>query len=262
MSVYKVIIIILAGCSIASSSLADIFEWTDENGVRHYSNYAPPAGSKVLMKTKEEPYDEAADRARMEADRQLILEITRLEIEQRKAELELREAEAERRLAEADRIVEETLRETERYREEAEADSTIIYGGWGAYWCPDNRLRCNDTLYDRWYYRKHFNRGNDTLYDRWYNRKHFNRGYRDRRYHLSPYQQYLYVKKHYGSKKRPYGFKRSGQIRKRLKGHYSTSRLKTYRNRKYGAAGIERAGGRYNGRRSFSRGHSGFSIHR
>ena len=101
----------LLSCIAATSSLADIYEWTDENGVKHYSNYAPAAKSKVMMKTKEDPYDEAADRARVEAERQEFLELSRLEIAQREAELELREAEAERKLAAAERVAQEALRE-------------------------------------------------------------------------------------------------------------------------------------------------------
>ena len=57
MTNFKIILIILVSCIAAASAFADIYEWTDENGVKHYSNYAPPAESRVLMKTKEEPYE-------------------------------------------------------------------------------------------------------------------------------------------------------------------------------------------------------------
>ena len=79
---------------------ADIYEWTDENGVKHFTNYTPPAGATVLLKTEEVPYDEDADRERVEADRKIQLELARLELAEREAEIERRTTEAERRAAE------------------------------------------------------------------------------------------------------------------------------------------------------------------
>ena len=119
MKALKIVLYITMGCFIASSLFADIYEWTDEEGVKHYTNYAPPPEAKILMKTQEVPYDEAADRARMEAEREERLELARLELAERKAELEWREAQTEQRLAEADRQAEETLREAEKILDEA-----------------------------------------------------------------------------------------------------------------------------------------------
>ena len=127
MSGFKLCVLVLIGCMFAGVATADIYEWTDEDGVKHYSNYAPPENSKILMKTKEEPYNEEADRARAEAERQAQLELTRLEIAQREAELELREAEAERKLAEADRLAEEAQRDAESYNEESENSRSTLY---------------------------------------------------------------------------------------------------------------------------------------
>jgi hypothetical protein len=56
MNGFKIIVFMLLSCIAVTSSLADIYEWTDENGVKHYSNYAPAVKSKVLMKTKEDPF--------------------------------------------------------------------------------------------------------------------------------------------------------------------------------------------------------------
>ena len=119
MTVLKIFLCITVGCFVASSLYADIYEWTDEDGVKHYTNYAPPPEASVLMKTEELPYDAAADLARREAEREEQLELARLEIAERKAELEWREAEAEQRLAEAGRQAEETLREDEEILDEA-----------------------------------------------------------------------------------------------------------------------------------------------
>ncbi len=239
----KIIVFILVSCIVASSSLADIYEWTDENGVKHYSNYAPPAESRVLMKTKEEPYDEAADRARMEAERQERLELARLAIVQREAELELREAEAERRLAEADRVAQEALREADYYRQEAGTSSRVIYRG-GGYRCLDDRYGCNQPIYDRWYYRY---------------RKKPSRSYHKKLYHLSPYQRYRYVKKHYGSNKNDYGHKYRDKTRYRQNGNYSTyNKLNSRGTTNYRGNRIGSRSGRLNGRGNISRGRSGF----
>lgn len=151
MNGFKIFLFVTVSCVVASLSFADIYEWTDEDGIKHYSNYAPPENSRILMKTKEEPYDEAADHARVEAERQAQLELARLEIAQREAELDLREAEAERRLAEADRLADEALREADSYFKEAEnGRSTYKSYGFG---CYDDYYGCRDPIYGRWYYR-------------------------------------------------------------------------------------------------------------
>lgn len=119
MTVLKIFLCITVGGFVAPSLYADIYEWTDIEGVKHYTNYAPPPEAKILMKTEELPYDEAADRARMEAEREEQLALARLELAERKAELEWREAQTEQRLAEADRRAEETLREADKILNEA-----------------------------------------------------------------------------------------------------------------------------------------------
>jgi len=151
MTGFKLFLIITASCFLSSAALADIYEWTDADGIKHYSNYAPPENSRILMKTKEEPYDEAADRARAEAERQAQLEAARLEIAQREADLEQREAEAERRLVEVDRLAEETLRDAESYLKEAENSRSGTSGD--GYSCYDAYYGCSDILFGRWYYR-------------------------------------------------------------------------------------------------------------
>ena len=115
----KLLLFIAAGVLIAGSLQADIYEWTDENGVKHFTNYAPPDDATILMKTEEVPYDEAADRARIEADKKYQLELAMQEIAAREAELQRREAEAERNAAAA-------AREVELQRREAEVSATRL----------------------------------------------------------------------------------------------------------------------------------------
>ena len=118
----KIVILVAVICLFSSFLYADIYEWTDENGVKHFTNYAPPDNAKIMMKTEEVPYDEAADLARIEAENQQRLELARQEIAEREAELERREAEAERRLAELEREAERSAREPEDLLDDAAYD--------------------------------------------------------------------------------------------------------------------------------------------
>ena len=95
------ILLILLWVWWAGPVSADIYRWTDANGVTHFSNEPPPAGAKVLDKIEETPYDAAADRQRIKEERSYRLEREKLELEERKAELAGREREAQLRLEEA-----------------------------------------------------------------------------------------------------------------------------------------------------------------
>ena len=46
----KIILFISVNLFIAPPLFADIYEWTDANGVKHSTNYAPPDNAKLLMK--------------------------------------------------------------------------------------------------------------------------------------------------------------------------------------------------------------------
>jgi hypothetical protein len=240
MSSLKIIVFILLSCIVATSSFADIYEWTDENGVKHYSNYAPVAKSKVLMKTKEVPYDEAADRARMETERQERLELARLELAQREAELELREVEAERKLAQADRVAQETLREADYYYDEAITSSRVIYRG-GGYWCPDHRYDCNYPNHHRWYYRKKHIGSSHNKFSR-----------------RSPHQRNRYVKKHSGSNKRDYNHKYRNKTRYRHNGNAAKFKLNSRAATNYSGNRIGSSSARLKGRGNISWKGSGF----
>jgi hypothetical protein len=230
MSWFKIIVFILLSCIVATSSFADIYEWTDENDVKHYSNYAPAAKSKVLMKTKEEPYDEEADRVRMEAERQERLELARLEIAQREAEFELREAAAGRKLVTADRVAQEALREADYYLAETGTSGRVIYRG-GGFGCSDHRYGCSDPIHRRWYYRTKHRRSS-------YNKLS----------HLSPYQRYRYIKKHYGPNNLDYGHKYRDKSRYRPNGNYGSSKLKSRATTNYRSNRTGLRSSRLNGR--------------
>ena len=104
--------------SVALTAHADIYSWTDENGVNHFTNYAPPKHAKLLMKTPEIPFDEEADNRRRENER---LEMARQELAAREAFLLKEQQAAERRLAEANERADAALWEADRILREAEA---------------------------------------------------------------------------------------------------------------------------------------------
>ena len=64
----KIFCFVTVSCFMAAPLYADIYEWTDQNGVKHFTNYTPPADATILIKTEELPYDEAADRERIAAE--------------------------------------------------------------------------------------------------------------------------------------------------------------------------------------------------
>ena len=50
-------LVILIGFLVAGSAWADIYVWTDDKGIKHITNYAPPEHATILMQTPEIPYD-------------------------------------------------------------------------------------------------------------------------------------------------------------------------------------------------------------
>ena len=171
---------------VALTAHADIYSWTDENGVSHFTNYAPPKHAKLLMKTPEIPYDEEADNQRRETDR---LEVARQELEEREAFLLSEQQAAERRIAEANAKAETALWEADRILQEAEAaaedenygrSNGYVYG-YGYY--PYYRYG-----YRPWYYRKHVQHYKEHHY-RYGHNPHSKPDYRKRPklYSRSPY---------------------------------------------------------------------------
>jgi len=75
---------------------AEVYTWTDENGVKHFSD-TPPAEAKGAKPVfKEYKYDEAADRQRTESDEKAIQkDITEINQEYAEAEQEKQRQEEE-----------------------------------------------------------------------------------------------------------------------------------------------------------------------
>ena len=65
--------LILAILFAAPWALAgQVYEWIDENGVKHFTNAPPPPGATIVGQDKEIPYDAEKDRRRKESDKQYL----------------------------------------------------------------------------------------------------------------------------------------------------------------------------------------------
>ena len=150
-------------CGLITTADADIYTWIDESGVKHFSNFAPPAHAEVIMKTEELPYDEQADQQRMAAERQERLVAAWQELADREAELLDRQRAAAQEIETANDRAQQALKEAEALLNEAEerynSYSNRSYGYYGYYPYYGH--------YKRWYYRK-----NGNLYYKYPRYKH------------------------------------------------------------------------------------------
>ena len=144
---------------------ADIYRWKDANGVMHFSNQPPPAGTTVIEKIEETPYDAAADRQRIEEERRLRLERQKLEVEERKADTAARERDAQLKLEQANRRLQEAQQLEQQAREQPKGDDCdddyyLRYGtcgGYPAYGGRTYRGRPGSPDLYRGYYRENNN---------------------------------------------------------------------------------------------------------
>ena len=96
----------------ATPAVGELYYWTDENGIRHYSNEAPPTGDVDYGSSSEVEYDAQADQERRARDAQAAEEMEKA----RKAQ----EAEVAKKEAEAAKA------STEEERERLEAEKQAI----------------------------------------------------------------------------------------------------------------------------------------
>ena len=158
---YLLVVPVLLFC-LNTTVDADIYTWIDENGVKHFSNFAPPPNAEVIMKTEELPYDEQADQQRMAAERQERLVAAWRELADKEAELLDRQRAAEQQIEAANLRAQEALREAEALLNQAE-EKHNRYSSGGAYYGYYPYY----GHYKRWYYRK-----NGSLYYKYPHYKH------------------------------------------------------------------------------------------
>lgn len=129
----KAVILVSLGLAafLIPAASADIYSWMDEDGVRHFTNQAPPKHAKLLIKSPEISHDEEAHERRLEEDR---LELARQELAEREAFLLQQQLEAERRLAAANARAEAALQQADQILQEAEAAAESYNNdSWGSY---------------------------------------------------------------------------------------------------------------------------------
>ena len=90
-----------------SAANADIYSWTDANGVKSFGNQPPENATNVKLIFKEKPYDAKADQQRTETDNEELTELIR-ELEEDEAQ---QAAEARRKAAQAEANREPTREE-------------------------------------------------------------------------------------------------------------------------------------------------------
>ena len=193
-----------AGFAVSTAS-GDIYAWTGENGVKYFTNFAPPKQATLFMKTPEIPYDEEADNQRRKMDR---LEVARQELAEREAFLMGQQQAAERRIAAANARADAALKEADQILQDTYAAS-------------------EDANYDRsssygyGYYYPYYGYGSRYLY----------KGYK--RYNLGLYRK----KHHYRPKKHHYNYKRDhSKYTRSIKPHAKRSHYNSHR----GTPGVRR----------------------
>ena len=220
----NIVVMILSACGLAglavSTASADIYAWTDENGVKYFTNQAPPKQATLFMKTPEIPHDEEADNQRREMDR---MAVARQELAEREAFLLEQQQAAERRIAAANARADAALREADQILQDAQAASEDANYGYS-------------NSYGYGYYYPYYGYGSRYHY-KGYKRHHAGR-YPQKRHYQHKINHYKYRKglkphaqpSHYNSRKGTHSLHRhSSAIRGRAQTH--RSRVAAFRGR-------------------------------
>ncbi|MGA9263450.1 MAG: DUF4124 domain-containing protein [Desulfobacterales bacterium] len=134
-SILLIGMIVIAGVTVPIAS-ADIYFWTDENGVKNFTNYSPPEKAEVFMETSEADEDTALPEAETDraGDADRALESGQLQAAAEEIEA-LREQVGELK----DRL--EALPEAPQFEsggaaatEAEEASNTVRFGSGYVYW--------------------------------------------------------------------------------------------------------------------------------
>ena len=115
-------------CGLSVTVSADIYEWIDENGVRHFSNQEPLDKSKVVAITRESLHHEPSQTEQMRAEKEERLKSEQLKIAEKEIEILERELALERKIEAANRKAEQTLQKAEALVDEAKASQDTSGG--------------------------------------------------------------------------------------------------------------------------------------
>jgi hypothetical protein len=184
MTLLSVAVVILA-ISLGSSTLyADIYYWTDENGIINFSNYSPPPDAKIFIKdVKESPPDST------DIETAAIEELQSRQLA-KQAALEKRLLEAERRLEEANRKAEPAVEAAETVGQGSSLGEPQHVSG--AIYVDTYRYAPSGYFYRRYhkgYGHKFYRRGH-------YGRHHYSRPY-FRKYRTGFHHRHHFSKSHF-----------------------------------------------------------------
>lgn len=98
---------------------ADIYTWTDENGVQHYTNIEPPKQAKLMIKSAQFATDEKAAQERIDAVRLERKQLELQEVAEKQTLISMKQQAIEEQLEEADRKAEEALKRSEEKFDDA-----------------------------------------------------------------------------------------------------------------------------------------------
>ena len=195
-------------CCVCSAANADIYTWIDDNGIRHFSNYAPPRHAKIILKTEELPHDQQADDERMEAERLDQLAAALQVLAEKDAELTEKQLTAEKRNEAPNRKAQGTLDQAESLLNEAQRESyDHSRSGYGHY---PYKHSYNQLIYNRWYY----HRSGSTL---------------NKSRHSKYRHKYDDEKKYHSKKRHGYKYRGGGHRRYEFRTHIMNRRLPAIR---------------------------------
>ena len=136
-SILLIGMIVMAGVTVPIAS-ADIYFWTDENGVKNFTNYSPPEKAEVFMETSEADEDMALPEAETDqaGDADRALESRQLQAAAEEIEA-LREqvGELSHNLKNLEALIEASPSEGDDVASETEeAAATVRFGSGYVYW--------------------------------------------------------------------------------------------------------------------------------
>jgi hypothetical protein len=138
---------------------ADIYSWTDEKGVRYFTNYDPPKQAKLIIKAAQFTTDEKAVQGQIEAKRLERQQLELEEVAQKQTLISLKQQAIEEQLDAADRRAEEAEEALKRYKEIFD-DAPGFNGGYDDFSDGGDDVEVTGTTYGYYpyyFYRGHFN---------------------------------------------------------------------------------------------------------
>jgi hypothetical protein len=136
-SILLIGMIVMAGVTVPIAS-ADIYFWTDENGVKNFTNYSPPEKAEVFMETSEADEDTALPEAETDRDGDADRALESGQLQAAAEEIEaLREqvGELSHNLKNLEALIEASPSEADDVASETEeAAATVRFGSGYVYW--------------------------------------------------------------------------------------------------------------------------------